>query len=419
MSEWRQTRLDALARPVNEVVDPRQLGSELVDHFSIPALDATGGPATEPASAIESNKQPLVGGEVLVSKLNPRKARVLSVPVEAERRMICSGEFIVLRPLGRSDKRFLEYLMLAESTRQLLDASVQSVTRSHQRVRPDVLTKLKVCVPSREEQRVIAEYLDAETARIDALITKKRRMIELLGEQVDAQVFAAVSGSLTAGSTPRKHTQIPWLDTIPSHWGSPWLGANHTTQLGKMLSASVASGPEQYPYVKNTNVQWDRFDLTDLPTMTFDASDRVRCNLDEGDLLVCEGGEVGRAAVWPGAPKDVFFQKAIHRVRPVSEAEPRYTMYCLWAAANMNVFAVEGNQATIVHLTGEKLREHRFPWPPLAEQREIVRRLDESGAKVEGMVERLTKQIDLLTERRQALITAAVTGELGIPGLAA
>ncbi|WP_157789438.1 restriction endonuclease subunit S [Candidatus Microthrix parvicella] len=283
----------------------------------------------------------------------------------------------------------------------------------------DQFREIDLALPPPEVQRAIADYLDAETARIDALITKKRRMIDLLGEQVDAQVFAAVSGSLTAGSTPRKHTQIPWLDTIPSHWGSPWLGANHTTQLGKMLSASVASGPEQYPYVKNTNVQWDRFDLTDLPTMTFDASDRVRCNLDEGDLLVCEGGEVGRAAVWPGAPKDVFFQKAIHRVRPVSEAEPRYTMYCLWAAANMNVFAVEGNQATIVHLTGEKLREHRFPWPPLAEQREIVRHLDQSRAKVEGMVERLTKQIDLLAERRQALITAAVTGELEIPGVAA
>ena len=128
----------------------------------------------------------------------------------------------------------------------------------------DQFREIDLALPPPEVQRAIADYLDAETARIDALITKKRRMIDLLGEQVDAQVFAAVSGSLTAGSTPRKHTQIPWLDTIPSHWGSPWLGANHTTQLGKMLSASVASGPEQYPYVKNTNVQWDRFDLTEI-----------------------------------------------------------------------------------------------------------------------------------------------------------
>jgi type I restriction enzyme S subunit len=332
---------------------------------------------------------------------------------------IVSGHYICFQPRHGNDPRFLNHLLRSPIYTAEMRRLSRGVRPSQFEIDNDLLRVLPIHLPPLTEQKAIADYLDAETARIDALITKKRRMIDLLGEQVDAQVFAAVSGSLTAGSTPRKHTQIPWLDTIPSHWGSPWLGANHTTQLGKMLSASVASGPEQYPYVKNTNVQWDRFDLTDLPTMTFDASDRVRCNLDEGDLLVCEGGEVGRAAVWPGAPKDVFFQKAIHRVRPVSEAEPRYTMYCLWAAANMNVFAVEGNQATIVHLTGEKLREHRFPWPPLAEQREIVRHLDQSRAKVEGMVERLTKQIDLLAERRQALITAAVTGELEIPGVAA
>ncbi|MBK9296013.1 MAG: restriction endonuclease subunit S [Candidatus Microthrix sp.] len=269
------------------------------------------------------------------------------------------------------------------------------------------------------EQRAIADYLDAETTRIDALITKKRRMIELLVEKVDSQIFSAVSGTVTSPASSRQGTQIPWLDTIPSHWDSPWLGATHSTQLGKMLSASAASGPEQHRYVKNTNVQWDRLDLTDLPTMTFDANDRARCSLEKGDLLVCEGGEVGRAAVWPGTQTDVYFQKAIHRVRPIGDAEPRYTMYAFWAAAKMNVFAVEGNQATIVHLTGEKLREHRFPWPPIEEQREIVRQLDATRKKIGATTSQLNQQIDLLNERRQALITAAVTGELEILGVAA
>ena len=268
-------------------------------------------------------------------------------------------------------------------------------------------------------QRAIADSLDTETTRIDALITKKRRMIELLVEKVDSQIFSAVSGTVTSPASSRQGTQIPWLDTIPSHWDSPWLGATHSTQLGKMLSASAASGPEQHRYVKNTNVQWDRLDLTDLPTMTFDANDRARCSLEKGDLLVCEGGEVGRAAVWPGTQTDVYFQKAIHRVRPIGDAEPRYTMYAFWAAAKMNVFAVEGNQATIVHLTGEKLREHRFPWPPIEEQREIVRQLDATRKKIGATTSQLNQQIDLLNERRQALITAAVTGELEILGVAA
>lgn len=332
---------------------------------------------------------------------------------------VVSPAYFVCRPVEDTDSRYYHYLLRSNLYLAELTRLSKFMPPSQFDIAWDDLRTMSVLLPPLRTQQAIADYLDTETARIDALITKKRRMIDLLGEQVDAQVFAAVSGSLSAGSAPRKHTQIPWLDTIPSHWGSPWLGANHSTQLGKMLSASAAAGPEQHLYVKNTNVQWDRFNLTDLPTMTFDASDRARCSLEHGDLLVCEGGEVGRAAVWPGTPADVFFQKAIHRVRSIrTEAEPRYTMYCLWAAANMNVFAVEGNQATIVHLTGEKLREHRFPWPPLAEQREIVRRLDESRVEIEAMVQRLSQQIELLTERRQALITAAVTGELEIPGVA-
>ncbi|MBK7322195.1 MAG: hypothetical protein IPI82_07020 [Candidatus Microthrix sp.] len=85
----------------------------------------------------------------------------------------------------------------------------------------------------------------------------------------------------------------------------------------------------------------------------------------------------------------------------------------------MNVFAVEGNQATIVHLTGEKLRGS-LPWPRYTERREIERRLDEMGQKRSAHGQRVDpRQVDLLAERRQALITAAVTGELEIPGVAA
>jgi type I restriction enzyme S subunit len=94
-------------------------------------------------------------------------------------------------------------------------------------------------------------------------------------------------------------------------------------------------------------------------------------------------------------------------------------MYCLRAAAKMNVFAVEGNQSTIVHLTGEQLSAHRFPWPPPDEQQGIVYRLDTDKADTEATRKKLMDQVDLLSERRQALITAAVTGDLEIPGVAA
>lgn len=275
---------------------------------------------------------------------------------------------------------------------------------------------LPILLPSVNEQRKVVDFLDVETARIEALISKKCRLIELLIEYVDSIVLDGVSGNLTSPDSFLKHSGVDWLGDIPRHFETPWLGAFHTTQLGKMLSVEAATGPDQYPYIKNTNVRWDHFDLEDLPTMTFDASDRQRCSLRSGDVLVCEGGEVGRSAVWDH-DSEIFFQKALHRVRLLGENVPRYLMYCLWAAAKLRVFEVEGNQATIVHLTGEKLREHRFPWPPLEEQRQIVELIDAQRKRIDQIIESLQKQMELLIERRQALVTDVVTGQKQVAAL--
>lgn len=276
----------------------------------------------------------------------------------------------------------------------------------------------RVWLPSREQQQSIADYLDTETTRIDALIAKKRRLVELLDERFEAAVFHAVTRGVR-GPRPTAPSRLSWVGQIPFGWGTPTVSANFDLQLGKMLNAEALDGSEQYPYVRNVNVQWDRIDFDDLARMHFGAADRKRCNLRRGDVPVCEGGEVGRAAVWSGTPPDCFFQKAIHRVRPRGDANGRYLMYCLRAAAKQSVFSVEGNQSTIVHLTGEQLRSHRFPWPPVDEQREIVEALDQRASTRDTTADVVGRQIDLLVEHRQALIAAAVTGELKIPGAAA
>ena len=318
----------------------------------------------------------------------------------------CKG----LIPTQRVDIRFFRY-QLSSMVKQLQFLGQGS---TFQELSADSLASIPLADPSLSIQRHVADYLDIETARIETIISKKRRLVELLSEYTDSVVFNGVSGRLTSPSSPVKSSRISWVGDIPKHFTTPWLGAFHTTQLGKMLNSGAASGPDQYPYIKNTNVRWDHFDLDDLPTMTFDASDRQRCGLRVGDVLICEGGEVGRSAVW-NHDKDIFFQKALHRVRPLEENVPRYLMYCLWAAAKLGVFEVEGNQATIVHLTGEKLREHRFPWPPLKEQEEIVELIDAERKRVHQITMSLRKQIELLTERRQALISAAVTGMKSVP----
>ncbi len=277
-----------------------------------------------------------------------------------------------------------------------------------------VLEEVRVPVPPVEVQCRIADYLDTKTARIDTLIDRNRDAALLVRERHLAEIVDTVTGGVKSGPVGPMGTAY-WINAERAGWQVAPLGLNYRIQLGKMLNEERGEDPEGRPYLGNANVQWDRFVLGDLNTMTFGDDEWVRYGVEPGDLLVCEGGEVGRAAVWEGARNGVHYQKALHRLRPLkAEAVPRYLMYCFMAAAKTAVFEIGSNKATIDHLTSEKLQEHRFPFPPAVDQRRIVDELDTASVNTSSLLHRLDRQAVLLRERRQALITAAVTGEIEV-----
>ena len=202
-----------------------------------------------------------------------------------------------------------------------------------------------------------------------------------------------------------------WIGSVPSTWSVTRLSFRYSQQLGKMLSQDAVEGDEQQPYLGNKDVQWGRAVVDDLSTMTFSPAERAKCALRPGDLLVCEGGEVGRTAIWQCEVEPCYFQKAIHRLRPVdtSRDEPRFLFYCMVAATLGGHFEHGGNKSTISHLTGEALRAHRFPFPPLPTQRAIADFLDRKTAAIDALIEKKQKLLDLLAEKRAALINQAVT----------
>ena len=319
-----------------------------------------------------------------------------------------------VRPATGVDPRFLTYLLASTYHLGINQRAIKQTT-GLQNLDADAFFNEMWAVPSHGEQRAIADFLDRETARIDALIAKKRVLLRLAEERFERAVFDGIQGGVSSTHAEVQPSGLDWLGDIPVHWGLPPVGAYYDVVLGKMLNPAASSAEDRSPYLRNTNVKWDGFDLSDLGEMHFEAAERQKYELRVGDLLVCEGGDVGRAGVWPFVGRKVFFQKAIHRVRPRDDANPRFLMYCLRAAAKRNVFVVEGNQATIVHLTAEKLRVHRFPYPPPTEQAEIVHLLDKHKDRLEALRQKLNRQLDLLREHRQALVTAAVTGQIDIP----
>ena len=147
-----------------------------------------------------------------------------------------------------------------------------------------------------------------------------------------------------------------------------------TSRLGKMLDTKHQMGTCKYPYLANFNVQWFRFELGNLNEMDFNEKEREEFCLEDGDLLVCEGGEIGRCAVWHNQIKKCFFQKALHRVRCNQDIIlPDYLSWWFkYNCENGGFTAIEGAKATISHLTGTKMKMLDVTVPPIELQEQFV-----------------------------------------------
>jgi len=154
-------------------------------------------------------------------------------------------------------------------------------------------------------------------------------------------------------------------------------------QLGKMLSPKSKTGSSYYPYLRNTNVQWGRIDTSDLAQMDFSEAERKKFELRFGDLLVCEGGEPGRCAVWRNDIHGCYYQKALHRVRPHDgKADSDFLSLWIRHQAIKGKFEDQNGKTTIAHLPQVRLEQLLVPDLSIAEQRRIARRLRAQLAEV-------------------------------------
>ena len=296
--------------------------------------------------------------------------------------------------------------------RPLLDAVATGST--YDAVTAANVGDLPVLLPQQVEQRAIAAFLDRETAKIDGLVERKERLIELLQEKRTALITRAVTRGLDP-NVPMKDSGVEWLGEIPAHWDIAPVYARYEVALGKMLDTKRVTGESSGRYLRNVDVQWDAVNVEDLPKMDFPSSERNRYLLRPEDLLVCEGGEVGRTAIWDGELDECFYQKAIHRMRPWSDSEiPRFFYFLMYALAKRGVFTAGGNPNTIDHLTAVQLRHYRVPFPGTSEQHSITVFLDRKTAKIDALIAKVDEAIDHLREFRTALISAAVTGKIDV-----
>lgn len=330
--------------------------------------------------------------------------------------MAINQDLKAVLPTAKLDVDFLAWLLRGSA--QETDRRIDEAAHGTKVLRMEAWTSMCLPVPPRAEQTLIAAFLDRETAKIDVLVEEQRRLIELLKEKRQA----VISHAVTKGLNP--HTQMmtsgpAWLGDIPAHWRLPPLYMRYDQVLGKMLDHGRMTGEHPMPYLRNQDVRWDYINREDLPTMDIAPHERERFTVRKGDLLMVEGRELGRSAIWEGDNDVVAFQKALHRLRPLDTSEhPRFFYYMMAFANTTGVFFANQAPNEIPHLTGEELRKYRFPKPPYNEQAEIVEFLDRTTRALDALVIEVERAIDLLQERRTALISAAVTGKIDVRGLA-
>lgn len=302
----------------------------------------------------------------------------------------------VLIPQPNCDPRFLWYLVNDENFWEK-GGTAQPYIRV-----PETLGR-RVWVPPLEEQRAIADYLDVETARIDSLIGKKQQLIHLLEERWHAVI------SRTFATEPAAETRR--------------VAAYAEIVLGRQRSPQHETGEFMRKYLRAANVKAGFLDLEDVKEMNFTPQEAQRFELVPGDILVTEGSgsrsAVGASAVWNGEILgSVCFQNTLLRLRPRSGVDSSFLGWWAQFAHATGLFAEIAGGANIFHLSAERVRAVPMKKVSASEQKYVVRQLDDFSASSEAAIDALTAQISLIAEHRQALITAAVTGEFTVPGAA-
>ncbi|MGN5138672.1 restriction endonuclease subunit S [Aeromonas sp. 164P] len=179
------------------------------------------------------------------------------------------------------------------------------------------------------------------------------------------------------------------------------------SRLGKMLDNAKNIGNE-LPYLRNTNVQWDLIELDDIKQMKIDDNEKDELALRYGDLLICEGGEPGRCAIWKHHNKEMYFQKALHRARPYQGVMAEYLQICLTNDAATGTLEQYFTGATIKHFVGAKLNEYSIPLPPTAVQKLIVAKVDE----LTTLCDQLKSRLQTSQQTQLALAESLVEGAL-------
>ena len=336
---------------------------------------------------------------------------------------VCSPVYIVMKPRQDIVESGFAFRVFEDKSFQARAQSLGNGILAHRcAISWDDLRGISVGIPPVAEQRAILEFLDRETAKIDALIAEQQRLIELLQEKRQAVISHAVTKGLNPNA-PMKDSGVEWLGEVPQHWEVAQLKHFSRSLPGFAFSSDgFVDDEDKWKLLRGVNVgvssiRWD--DAVYWEREPGDGLDRYE--LSPGDLvvgldrpLIKDGLRVARIK-----PEDCpcMLLQRVAAVKGVQALSTDYLYYLLSSPFFVAHFEPETTGVSVPHISTGQIDSFVVPIPPPGEQAEIVRFLSEAVAEIQRLVKESTKSSEILQERRSALISAAVTGQIDVRGL--
>jgi type I restriction enzyme S subunit len=313
----------------------------------------------------------------------------------------CLGRRLALiRPNRKKiDPRFLHYYFLSPRWRAVASGAVINGA-TVDRISLTLVRNLPVRLPSLQQQQRIVEILSA----YDALIENNRRRMALLEESARLLYQEWFVRLRFPG-----HEHVRIVDGVPEEWKHKTLSEVAEFRLGKMLDQNKNKG-DLIPYLANINVRWGRFELNDFREMRFEDHELETFGLKYGDIVMCEGGEPGRCAIWKEQVPSMMIQKALHRIRARDNMHYFYLYYNLRHQGQSGQLATLFTGATIKHLPREKLEKVTVVAPPAPLMELFIDQVD----PIESQLKLLEATNRRASESRDLLLPRLMSGEVAV-----
>lgn len=357
-------------------------------------------------------------GDILFSNINSLEI-VGNIAIYEGDENLYSG-MNLLRIIAKKDinKKWLYFLIKSKYFKKSIE-SVAKHAINQVSVSTTNLKSIDVCIPTKQEQDKIANYLEKKDKQIETLISKKEELIETLKVSRTKLISETVTKGLDK-DVPMKDSGVKWIGEIPSHWEISKLKFNTNKDFMYGANESGEDMQENQPrYIRITDINEDG-NLKNDTYITLDYKKAKPYILEDKDILFARSGAtVGKTFLYSKSECDLacFAGYLIKFAANRNKCKPEYIYYYTQSKMYEEFININISQATIQNVSAEKYKNLYNPLPPLAEQDEIVKYLDNKTSKIKNLIIKVEEQIDVLKKAKQKLITEVVTGKIDVTNL--